>query len=62
MPHRRCDGMQIKYGDVREAVSMAMGLLVSGRQLEVQHFGFQLLQTLVRSKPRISYVIILPVQ
>jgi hypothetical protein len=27
-----------------------MGLLVSGRPLEVQHFGFQLLQTLVRTK------------
>ncbi|BDA43725.1 Exportin-5 [Coccomyxa sp. Obi] len=41
---------QIKYGDVREAASMAMGLLVSGRQLEVQHFGFQLLQTLVSAQ------------
>ncbi len=49
--------MQAKYGDVRDAVSMAMGLLVSGRQLEVQHFGFQLLQTLVRTEKHSTCVI-----
>jgi len=40
--------MQVKHGDVRNAATIAMGLLTSGRPLEVQHFGFQLLQTLVR--------------
>lgn len=40
--------MQVKHGDVRNAATVAMGLLTSGRPLEVQHFGFQLLQTLVR--------------
>ena len=39
---------QIKQGEVHEAVSIAMGLVSSGQPLEVQHFGYQLLQALVR--------------
>lgn len=44
--------MQIKQGEVHEAVSIAMGLVSSGQPLEVQHFGYQLLQALVRPPTR----------
>ena len=43
--------LQIKQGEVHEAVSIAMGLVSSGQPLEVQHFGYQLLQALVRTPP-----------
>ena len=38
---------QIKQGDPREAASLANSLLTTGQPLEVQHFGFQLLQSVV---------------
>lgn len=40
--------MQLKRGDVRIGVNAAAQLLVPDRAVEVQHFGYALLQHLVR--------------
>ena len=39
---------QLKAAEPHAVVSVAGGLVAEGRPLEVQHFGFQLLQHLVR--------------
>ena len=39
--------MQLKQGDPREAARLASTLLTSVQPLEVLHFGFQLLQSVV---------------
>jgi len=38
----------LKAGEPHAVVALAGGLVADGRPLEVQHFGFQLLQHLVR--------------
>ena len=43
--------VQLKAGEPHAVVSVAGGLVAEGRPLEVQHFGFQLLQHLVRHAP-----------
>ena len=43
--------VQLKAGEPHAVISVAGGLVAEGRPLEVQHFGFQLLQHLVSHTP-----------